>query len=356
MIGTSNSFLYLGSRLDHGELLYLSDFETKLPLVQYLFWIANTLGGIGAWRVLTLVHAVVLGGIATHFLVASQMTANPGLKPSRQNAFWLTYSAYLILLYSLPGANSAQLSMIAATHMFAAIAFWSHAARNPGHARVLVACSAASLALAVSIRPNYAFAAPALAVFGLAPLIRAFNRPSTFQAVKQLALFGAVSLMVFSAQFIPYVLTPGGSKILAQALAAVAVFSSAGTNLPDLFGDQLFNEAAGFYAALYIGLASLFLRARSNGGKLPAEILVCLFSIVGLNFSFMQTHYYGHYAGMFVPYATILFSHVLLAYFQEQPSRAAEPSGMEKKKHCDRRFPVAVAGCRAGDPGCHRPP
>src|SRR6516164_5001546 len=34
-----DSFLYLGSRLDSGELLYFDDFERKLPLLQYIFWL-----------------------------------------------------------------------------------------------------------------------------------------------------------------------------------------------------------------------------------------------------------------------------------------------------------------------------
>ncbi len=33
------AFLYMGARLDVGELIYFYDFETKLPFVQYLFWI-----------------------------------------------------------------------------------------------------------------------------------------------------------------------------------------------------------------------------------------------------------------------------------------------------------------------------
>jgi hypothetical protein len=277
------------------------------------------------------VHTVVIGGIATHFLLNSMTTAHSALKRSRQNAFWLTYSGYLILLYSLPGSSSAQLSMVAATHMFAAIAFWSHAARKPEHVGVLVAFSAASLAFAVSIRPNYAFTAPVLAIIGLAPLFRSFNRPSVFYVAKQLALFGAVCLMVFCAQFIPYVLVPGGSKILAQALVAIAEFSSAGTNLADLFRDEIFNDTAGFYIALYVGLAALYLQAISNGGRLPAEIHVCLLSTIGLNFSFVRTHYYGHYTPMFVPFAVILFAHVLLEYSQEQFNSAKKPSGIAKK-------------------------
>lgn len=39
-----DAFLYLGSRLNNGKLLYISDFETKLPLIQYVFWLPFQLG------------------------------------------------------------------------------------------------------------------------------------------------------------------------------------------------------------------------------------------------------------------------------------------------------------------------
>ena len=64
-----DSFLYLGSRLQDGRLIYIDDFETKLPLLQYLFSIPAYLGGIGAWRIISFLTALSLGFIATQLLI-----------------------------------------------------------------------------------------------------------------------------------------------------------------------------------------------------------------------------------------------------------------------------------------------
>ena len=39
-----DAYIYLGSRLDAGELIFTRDFETKLPIVQYIFWFPYKLG------------------------------------------------------------------------------------------------------------------------------------------------------------------------------------------------------------------------------------------------------------------------------------------------------------------------
>src|ERR1700687_1876866 len=64
-----DAFLYLGSRLDAGKLLYFSDFETKMPLLQYIFWVPSYFGGIGAWRLITFMLSLLITFISSRLIV-----------------------------------------------------------------------------------------------------------------------------------------------------------------------------------------------------------------------------------------------------------------------------------------------
>jgi hypothetical protein len=122
--GDLHSFLYLGSRLDSGELLYFNDFETKLPLLQYIFWIPYRLGGIGAWRLITFAVSLLLSLVSSHLIVRSliQNSQRPNLLS--RTITTLSASVFLSFLYSLPGSSSAHIEIFAAIFIYHAISLW----------------------------------------------------------------------------------------------------------------------------------------------------------------------------------------------------------------------------------------
>lgn len=110
-----DAFLYIGSRLGCGELLYVSMFETKFPLVQYLFWIAEDLGGIGAWRIVTFLitfSAVLFGSYL--FARDLQRETDPRYLGTADVTFFTT-SLFMVVIYSLPGSESAHIEMVSAS-------------------------------------------------------------------------------------------------------------------------------------------------------------------------------------------------------------------------------------------------
>ena len=96
-----DSFLYLGSRLQDGRLIYIDDFETKLPLLQYLFSIPAYFGGIGAWRIISFLTALSLGFIATQLLIKDLTFKSKQLSLKSNHLSIFMTGLFVLLLYSL---------------------------------------------------------------------------------------------------------------------------------------------------------------------------------------------------------------------------------------------------------------
>ena len=115
-----DSFLYLGSRLQDGRFIYVDDFETKLPFLQYLFSIPAYLGGIGAWRIISFMTALSLGFFTTHLLIKDlAYESNFTTVKNRQLSIFIT-GLFLLFLYSLPGADSAHIEIFSSSFLYLA--------------------------------------------------------------------------------------------------------------------------------------------------------------------------------------------------------------------------------------------
>jgi hypothetical protein len=319
-----DTFLYLGYRLGEGKLLYVADFETKLPLVQYLFWVADKLGGIGAWRTLSFVVALILSYIGSVYLVRRFSAPSQTTPRMQGDKTILVYLFFLVVMYAQPGAYSAQLSLIAGSLMYVAIATWSHCAGQPNWPSAVVSASICA-ALAVLIRPNYAFAAPFLILLAYGPWQRNPGQSGYRQAAKEIAVFCSVACLVIALAFLPYCFVSGGIAALGDGLRALAGFPKKPLSLLALFGMEFAWKTwilSGFLlGSLCLILAGLGLLARRHRRDAPAlsivpmEIWLCTLSIGGLQLSFMRSQFWDHYALMLVPYAAIVFSYLLSSDF-----------------------------------------
>ena len=332
-----DAFLYLGSRLNAGELIYLRDFENKLPFVQYLFALADWLGGIGAWRLITLSFAIVFGWPASRSLVSGLSAGRgTGVRTAAQTSL-IVFLIFLILLFSQPGANSAQLSVLAGTLMYAAIAFWTAAAarRSP---LFLVALSGATAALAVLVRPNYASAVPSLLLLGLFPSTVNPHQRMFRNAIGQGAVFTVVFATTVLLSFLPYFLVADGPGVLRSGLAASASYPFQQQSLGRVAELQLLHSEGPFYVFLYGALVTAVASVlRSRGGWL-LPMMVAALSTAGLLYSIVSSHYLPHYTSMFVPYATMAVAYLIV---QPRPG----PSAPAVRRSNWRWVGVVIAAC-----------
>lgn len=315
------AFLYLGSRLDAGELIYFSDFETKLPFVQYLFWIPYRLGGIGAWRIITFAVAVVLSVYSSSLIVATVDEA----RSDRRRLVVLSSAVSLAFTYSLPGAPSAHINIVAAMLMYLALALCLTGIQTKNES-FYNGFSAIAAGFAASIRPNYLFVLPALATCAI--LVPRLLSGRNASAAKQFFLFTMVASLTLIAQFVPYLFYADGVSTLAGALSAIQRFPLATSPLELLRAKFLVTfSAAAFYVLLYVCVLVLLfsLSRRSRTGQPPKVMLygtlTCSLSVFFLDLSFLSSHYWRHHVIMFVPFANIVvFYAYMLFHNTETPS------------------------------------
>ena len=323
------AFLYLGSRLAEGELLYTHDFETKLPLVQYLFYGPNRLGGIGAWRLLNFGLVLGLCFLASRCLVLALRESRESRGGGWHEAWYLT-SLYLVILYSLPGAWSGQLEMVSGALVYWACALLIATGRRPIAMRMTLDGSSGFLVgLASLIRPNYVYVAAAMLVWMSSGLTGWGSfRPVMSRTVVFVAGFG----VAVAAAFIPYVVAgPASLAALADGLRAIGAFSS-GMDLTALVQAQFaFVETGLFYSLLYLGLSfglvsSHRRRARGRAGssiEFEMHLLASLASL-GLLASLLRNHYWAHNVMLFVPFAAmpaLAYSNRFFDWFASMASR-----------------------------------
>ena len=306
-----DTFFYLGNQFGEGQLLFVDDFDIKLPLIPVIFWLPQALGGIIPWRLLS----GLLVAIATYCL-AKNLSNLITRETSRDRAL-MTSGAVLVTTFSLPGAESAHISMIAASFFSGALAL--SISTNRGHrATWRVATVGILITLAILIRPNYGFVA--LLPIGLMYLR---DRNSNLRKVKKTlwALIGG-SASVLGVVVAPYLLAPGGLNALLDGLIAVGSFSE-GRSAGFVALKQFVNRETFFtYVALYSSIFAvpfLLIRVAKQMGFLVVAIAwTPLLMAAGLNLSFVLSHFHDHYIQLFLPIITTIV--VVLALLLDSPS------------------------------------
>jgi len=301
-----DAFLYIGSRLFHGELLYLKDFETKLPFLQYIFALAGAFGGIGAWRIITLLISVALG------FIGSLLLAKDYLKDKKcanwdciDIAIFLT-GFFLILLYSLPGSESAHLEMVSAAAGYLSFALLV-TSRGKYLNRFQYFISGFFLAFAALIRPNYVYLIFIYVVWMFLSNNNVDIRLKRFPSIIFL-LLGFVGLIVLS--FFPYLFSREAFYSLVDGLRAIAAFPMKKGFLYVLRA-QLSKDIILFYATTCLACSVVTYFFVTKYCKELKNLFInwgvpAIFCVMLLEYSFIRTHFYPHYTIMLVPYAVPL--------------------------------------------------
>lgn len=301
-----DTFFYLGNQFGQGKLLFVDNFDIKLPIIQVIFWLPQILGGIVPWRLFTGISVA----FSTYYLVKNLFNLIAP-ETSREKAF-MTSGFALVITFSLPGAESAHISMFAAALFSGGLAL-SISSIRARQASWRIAMIGVLITLAILIRPNYGF----VALFPIG-LMYLRNRNWSLQRFvnASLALTGG-SVFAVALVVAPYLLAPGGLNALLDGLLAIGSFSE-GRSAGFVAIKQFVNRETFLpYIALYtsvLALPLLFTRFSKQLGFLAVAIAWApLLMAIGLNLSFLLSHFHDHYIQLFLPITIMILVVLALA-------------------------------------------
>lgn len=290
-----DSFLFLGDQLWQGNLLFVNEFETKLPLLQQVFAVPAFFGGIGAWRVITFLLVVTCQVLSGVFLVAALNM--------QTKVLWVPISGIgALLTYSLPEANSSHIGMVASSFQLLAMttSFLLAKKSNP----LWHVLTGATWAIASNLRPNL------IIVFFIVTLASALltERTTVGHHLKgtlaSVGGFGFLTLATFS----PYTTSPQFLVRLVEGLQAIAGFSDGSSPTLLLIRFFINRYTIVFFASLVLGICFFLIRRATfvQRNRSSEIALVTLAGVVGLFVSFISSHYMPHHSVMFAPFAITL--------------------------------------------------
>ena len=321
-----DTFLYMAWRLLEGHLLFIDHYDSKLPIVQYLYVPSFLSGSILGHRLVTFAVAAATALLFYRCLLFLQRLGLLGRQVSRT---WMVLCSALLLCFSQihTGGLDGHLHLFA--NGFLVLALWlllKSLMANPGQPWRIVTwqiLAGGSLAWAVQTRPNLLVSVGCCGLIWL--VVRGLQRRLGWRegtAVARLAL-GAV---VLSLPFVlPYLLHPDGLNLLKiGAWDLLRQWNTEGHDvrsrlgilelLKAMYRDQAFLNFNSYGLPLLpIPILLLMNLCRSpsiHPRGWAATTWVPLLSssfIVGLWLSFLKTHFWPHYILLETVPITLLF-------------------------------------------------
>ena len=148
-----DQFMYFGSRILHGELIWTREFDDKSPIVQYIFSLPAALKDPNIFVVMTLIVSLI--GAYLGFKMLKDILQNSGLEIGirRENSILyfgtILYLTLLVCIYgSLHHINAISSSLCLIT---ISITYLNREKKN----KILTNISAITSAISISIRPYY---------------------------------------------------------------------------------------------------------------------------------------------------------------------------------------------------------
>ena len=299
-----DSFLYLGSRLQDGRFIYVDDFETKLPFLQYLFSIPAYLGGIGAWRIISFVTALSLGLFATHLLIKDLAYESKFTTVKNRQLSIFIAGLFLLFLYSLPGADSAHIEIFSSSFLYLAFVLLLIRHLEIAQSKKYFFYAGVFLAIAALIRPNYIYLFPLFAILTFVKDRQIRLQP--FKLSFTLSFLAGFFIAIFL-NFLPYAFIDHGLIALMNGLDAMKN-ASHNYGLMHLLSEEFLHKPGIFYILLYLVIGLLLVNALAHAKykkSLLHYALPIFFAVLLLNLSLLRNHYYPHNTIMFVPMACI---------------------------------------------------
>lgn len=323
-----DTFLYLGDRLLQGGLLYVDGFDSKWPIVQYLFAPSAWLGSIRGHRIL-----ILLLNMASAALLARTITllSRRDLLALMDRSLIPMGSAilYIAMSQKMIGGLSGHLHHYA--NAFLVLGLFLLARRRAVGDGGLVGAGAC-LALAVAVRPNLILPM-ALAALTLACTLRPWPRWRRLQDIAAVTVGG---LLATGLIFLPYFFVADGlRKAWAGAIVLLLEWNTqwaeADFSFSDIAGRLAGTTIAGVEAWMLLAIPLFGVMAMAQrtlgaadhaGGRRLLLPGLCVVYLGGLVWSFKHTHFWGHYELM-AAVPMVLFIAAGMATLEDSSRRAA---------------------------------
>jgi hypothetical protein len=310
-----DTFIYMGSQLLNGKLIYVDFFDPKLPTVQYLFAPIALLKSITLHRWICFAYNVT-GSICIGVSIKNFFKSDLLPKPKHPNIA-ITGASILFLLLSqkLTGGLSGQLHTYSNTFLALALFFASLAeARKNNQAdlnasirnnwKYLIAWTLAgfSTCIAISIRPNIVFPCILTGAFVASMhIVKHKNLPR-----KAIASFLIGCLISVISIFFPYLFIDNGLSIAWHgAIEAPLQWISTNPEKNPSFSKALFfvmNASAAGVCGWMLFVAALpgmwILRTKqlkNRKQRLSILPIASVVYIIGLSYSLTQKNIWWHY-------------------------------------------------------------
>lgn len=298
-----SSWLYLGSRLRFNELLYEVDFETKFPLVQFIFFIPFTLGGVGSWRIMNFLLATALTFISYHRIFKSENSNFLGRSFQDSRALFST-ATFLVLAFALPGGQSGQLEILGSSLFLIALSLYFNAVSSP---RINFLLIGIVLGFSSQVRPNFLFLIPAF-------FLR--NRLNQYTSTESIAMRASALVCGLALSFLPTVAIytiKGKFSALREGFMTLLSIGAENNNLNFLYYQIRDNNTSSFYLLLYLCIFAMMYNYinRSKFGHSDFQVLIFKISFLAillLQLSIFSIHYFTHNSIMFASILPLMIS------------------------------------------------
>lgn len=329
--GDIKYFQYLGSRLSSRELNYIYEYETKLPLVQYIFWFINVTTGdfsLTSWRIINFVISLTCGIISLYFIyLYYSIKCNIKFFLNLISFIFFFLSFYLLILYILPGSEVSHIEILAANFFLLGFSLWFF----PLKKKILFTfLSSMAIAFSIHVRPNYLFAVPFfffIDFYNQRNLCIYFylkfknNEFNLFKyLLKNIYLFKnffifCIGLSCFTIlTFLPYLFIRNGlSSLLAGILSLknIQITQSPIEVLEAQFlgwGSYFFIFHSFFLISVFVNLIIFFTFIKSITKNFSFILFTSInFMVLLIQLSVFRTHYYDHHSIMLVPFLLVIF-------------------------------------------------
>ena len=327
-------FMYFGQRLAQGTLHWTMEFDDKLPVVQFLFYIPNLFHSFAVWYLMSM-GVSLLGAYAVHTLARDVFSSAKGLPEGFGRSMGLYCGALTLYLFSAVVGGIGHINVWAVSALLTAAALLRYACRRPAaDAKTVSAFTAACFcaSLAVGIRPYLAI------LVGLMPVWILMTRHLDEQRagrgwIPSLRLFLGWNLTVFlflaGVNVLPYVIT-------GQMDSFIAGVSMLNRELnPSDPLDVVLGQVGFLASPANLFLTLLFLmwlafvcfylkvwRADYARSKAAAFDLLALTVIAPLAVQVMilPKHFFGNYLQLFAPFIAVGAVSFVFLFFRK-PAR-----------------------------------
>lgn len=311
--------IYFGKQLLQGNLIWVTEFHDKLPILQMLFGLAATGDPLLNWRLISIFAVLISIFAVLHMLPRIYSETGGNLMEGKQLAI-LASALYLLVSVGMPwGGGLSHINVFASSMgMISLVSAYGFAKSLHGRFSpafwLLVAALAATLC--ISVRP-YFLAPLAVGYLWVVRLIfiASGNHPRESR-IRVAFLLAAPAVLGLGANSFPYAL--GGNL---SAFSDGLAFMSQPTRRPtvETFGNLLdAGDEINYLAVVLLVLACVVIftfvqrLVYASSRRDSFVSLVIPFSFIVLGVTIALGHFWGHYVDLFSWYLAIFASDVLL--------------------------------------------